>query len=70
MGMTHYSETGTTMYEEDCKRGRELAEKLVAKMQETGDVLLLNQVAKSMVERGQWTGVEVGFFTVIAILVV
>lgn len=54
---------------EQNRRGRELALQAIEHMRLTGSPNYLGLVVKEMIERGRFTGVEVGFFHVIAELV-
>ncbi len=49
------------------QKGREYADRVVEMMNDENNPTTLGRVAKAMIERGRYGGVEVGFFTMLAI---
>lgn len=47
----------------DNQTGKAAADELLAEMAGSGVPITLSSVARAIVEKGAWTGVEVGFFT-------
>lgn len=65
-----WSPVVTNDWSQDVSRGHCYAREMVLYLRRTGHIPFLHHVVKAMIGHGSWSGVEVGFFQLIAMEVV
>jgi hypothetical protein len=62
----HWHHVADSDWGEDCSLGRERARELASYIQQSGDCSILPAIVRTIAGQGTFGGVEVGFFTMLA----
>lgn len=65
-GRSFWSVTPTSDYGKDCKTGRQLAMQVINYLNQENFTPIINWTLSQMIEKGEISGIEIGFFSTIA----